>query len=302
VHRKHSQVGIHTHEIHLTHRYTCHARDSAQNDCVLLLDICHTADFKSCKQGNVTVSAAAGKYIVTGSVLHAGDLSGRDGGIHVYVYAEVSASADSGGVVCAPGSSVDCVYGLWMNNAIPSPVTSGGPSAGATDSAKSNSLGVYLRMGHTPQPGSTVVVEVRVGISFVDADNARHNLYADQGSGLLPFDAVVARTQQLWEAALSRVKIDADLGPGADDVDGYPLKRTFYSSSYRAALAPTTYSEWDGRYVGMDKALHKINAGGDLDPVKRYMSDMSIWDIHRTQARGLIYFIFVSVGFFVCCW
>src|SRR5690606_32086275 len=51
--------------------------------------------------------------------------------------------------------------------------------------------------------------------------------------------------------------------------------RIFYSALYRALLMPTLLEDVDGRYRGLDGAIH-IAEGFD------YVSDLSLWDTFRT--------------------
>ena len=61
-----------------------------------------------------------------------------------------------------------------------------------------------------------------------------------------------------------------------------PAKRlgSFYSSLYHALAAPTTYSDADGGYIGMDRAPHRATWRGGAGA---FMSDLSLWDVYRTQ-------------------
>jgi putative alpha-1,2-mannosidase len=54
---------------------------------------------------------------------------------------------------------------------------------------------------------------------------------------------------------------------------------SFYSSLYHALCAPSTYSDADGAYLGMDGALHSA----DWRPGGSFLSDLSLWDVYRTQ-------------------
>lgn len=57
----------------------------------------------------------------------------------------------------------------------------------------------------------------------------------------------------------------------------------FYSLLYHSFLAPTTYTETNQIYLGMDGQVHQwpyTHADGN---VSSYYSDMSLWDTHRTQ-------------------
>jgi len=109
------------------------------------------------------------------------------------------------------------------------------------------------------------VVTARVGVSFVSVEGARANLAAENPGRR--FRAVAAAAERAWNRALRRIRVrDA----GAANI------RTFYTALYRALLAPRTFSDVNGEYVGMDGAIH--SAGKRT----RY-ADFSGWDVYRTQ-------------------
>jgi putative alpha-1,2-mannosidase len=57
---------------------------------------------------------------------------------------------------------------------------------------------------------------------------------------------------------------------------------SFASTVYRAFKAPTNYTEpCDGSYMGLDGAVHTAAPGA------AFLSDLSEWDIARTQASWL---------------
>ena len=53
-----------------------------------------------------------------------------------------------------------------------------------------------------------------------------------------------------------------------------------YSALYRTFMSPTIYSESDGAYLGFDDQVHYASSVG---PQFNFVSDLSLWDIHRTQ-------------------
>lgn len=59
---------------------------------------------------------------------------------------------------------------------------------------------------------------------------------------------------------------------GTVDVD------KFYTALYHAFMAPTIFDETGGVYLGFDNKVHQL--GSDQ---KHYYTDMSIWDVHRTE-------------------
>ncbi|HWX66921.1 MAG TPA: GH92 family glycosyl hydrolase [Rhodanobacter sp.] len=105
---------------------------------------------------------------------------------------------------------------------------------------------------------------VKVGISAVDIDGALRNLDED-----LPgwdFERVQQSAAETWERELSRIHIDTP---------SEPIKRTFYSALYHTMLAPTLFSDADGRYRGMDLAVHQLPQG------QHNYSTYSLWDTYR---------------------
>jgi predicted alpha-1,2-mannosidase len=104
----------------------------------------------------------------------------------------------------------------------------------------------------------------KVGISGVDVAGALRNLESD-----LPawdFERVRQAAADSWESELSRIRIDT---PSA------PVKRTFYSALYHTMLAPTLFGDVDGRYRGMDLAVHQLPQG------QHNYSTYSLWDTYR---------------------
>ena len=115
-----------------------------------------------------------------------------------------------------------------------------------------------------PDAGSAPLL-VKVALSSVDVEGAIRNLDAE-----LPdwdFDRVHAGARAAWTAHLSRM--NAEGGSAAD-------RRIFQTAAYHAALAPTLFSDVDGRYRGMDTAVHHVPAGA------ANYSTYSLWDTYRT--------------------
>ena len=109
------------------------------------------------------------------------------------------------------------------------------------------------------------MVTVRVGISFVSVEGARANLAAEsRGAG---FGAIGRRARKRWNQALGRVRVSG----GAKRHLG-----TFYTALYHAFLAPRTFSDVGGVYIGMDGQVHRAR-----DRIQ--YADFSGWDVYRTQ-------------------
>lgn len=111
-------------------------------------------------------------------------------------------------------------------------------------------------------PEGTQQVDVRVALSFVDAEGAWKNLEAE-----LPnwrYDDRVAEVQMMWRDRLGRLRVR---GAERD-------RRRFTTAHYHSLLMPSIHSDIDGRYRGLDQEIHQTNT--------RYFSDLSLWDTFRT--------------------
>jgi predicted alpha-1,2-mannosidase len=133
--------------------------------------------------------------------------------------------------------------------------------AGST-AAKGDNLKAALHF----DKASSAPLLVKVGISGVDIDGAMRNLDSEMPGW--DFDGIRAAAEAEWIQELSRIAI-------ATDSD--KIKRTFYSSLYHTMLAPTVFSDTDGRYRGMDKAVHTLPEG------RHNYSTYSLWDTYRAE-------------------
>jgi len=108
-------------------------------------------------------------------------------------------------------------------------------------------------------------VTVRVGISFVSVAGAQAALAAEsEGRG---FGAIRSAARERWNQALGKVTVG---GGSARQT------RTFYTALYHALLAPRTFDDVGGDYVGMDGAVHQARG-------RTQYADFSGWDVYRTE-------------------
>ena len=105
-------------------------------------------------------------------------------------------------------------------------------------------------------------LEVRVALSGVDEAGAIANLTAEPGD----FDTIRARTVAAWAAALGRVEIDAPA----------PMRTSVMTAVYHALLAPSVWSDADGRFRGPDDQVH-------LAKGYTQRSTFSLWDTFRAE-------------------
>jgi len=153
-------------------------------------------------------------------------------------------------------------YGTWSGQLLaPGSTAASERTSPSLDPAATAQAGAYASF----DTRRNRVVTVRVGISFVSVAAARANLAAEnQGAG---FRDLAAAAEGHWNRLLGLIRVS---DPEARSV------RTFYTALYHAFLAPRTFSDADGRYIGTDGAIH--GAGRRVQ-----YADFSGWDVYRSQ-------------------
>jgi predicted alpha-1,2-mannosidase len=185
---------------------------------------------------------------------------------------EISGSASSG-YFCAQrpryrvyfaavfGRSFDA-YGTWARQKLaPGSTVAADVERPSTVPADTAQAGAYASF----DTRHSRTVTVRVGLSFVSVAGARANLAAENRGA--SFRRVATAAEESWNRALASIRVG---GGGGREID------TFYTALYHALLAPRTFDDADGLYIGMDGAVH--DAGG-----RTQYADLSGWDIYRTQ-------------------
>lgn len=104
--------------------------------------------------------------------------------------------------------------------------------------------------------------EVRIGISYIDEEQARRNLEAESSGR--SFARIVEQARQEWEDALGRIRIK-----GGTERE----RRIFYTSLYRTCERMVDQSEQGRYYSGFDRRVHE-----DERP---FYNDDWIWDTYR---------------------
>jgi predicted alpha-1,2-mannosidase len=156
--------------------------------------------------------------------------------------------------------------GTWEGNRI----VSGSTAASASQAPSVNppttaDAGAFATFDTSRNP----VVTARVGVSFVSVEDARANLAAENPG--LGFGAVVKHAEGEWDKSLGRIRVGG--GPQR-------LVDTFYTALYHAFLAPRTFSDVGGAYIGMDGLVHRAQG-------RVQYADFSGWDTYRTQIQLL---------------
>ena len=121
-----------------------------------------------------------------------------------------------------------------------------------------NGIGVYVSYSNLDQP-----VEVRIGISLIDVNQAAANLHKEMSSK--KFETIKGDSHQIWANELGKIRVEG----GTDR-----QKRIFYTSLYRCNERMVNISE-DGRYFsGYDGKIH--DDGGHP-----FFVDDWLWDTYR---------------------
>lgn len=116
---------------------------------------------------------------------------------------------------------------------------------------------------HYKFPEKAEPLYVKVALSMVDTEGAEKNLEAE-----LPgwdFEATRIKSAEIWNEALNAIEIQADP----------TVMVNFYTALYHTMIAPFAYQDVDGRYLGMDKKVHKA------EPGYTNYSVFSLWDTFR---------------------
>lgn len=126
------------------------------------------------------------------------------------------------------------------------------------NSVTGTDIKMLLTFGKLSKP-----LTIKVSISAVDEMGPRKNM--DEVKGIKSFEEIVTRAEKQWEETLSSIKIKSN------DKD---VLTNFYTAMYHSHIAPTLFSDVDGRYMGMDKKIHKSSFGESY-------TTFSLWDTYR---------------------
>lgn len=107
-------------------------------------------------------------------------------------------------------------------------------------------------------------VLVKVGISSVDCEGAKNNVLKEIDDW--NFNKATSSAAYKWEKWLDKI----DLKGGSED-----QQKIFYTALYHTAISPNVFTDYDGRYRGMDKKIHRSKQGSSNYTV------FSLWDTFR---------------------
>ncbi len=106
------------------------------------------------------------------------------------------------------------------------------------------------------------VILAKVALSSVGIDGALKNLRAEVPGW--DFDGVRHAAKEAWSRELGKIVVEGDR----------PQRRIFYTALYHTMLAPVTYMDVDGRYRGVDQAIHVAEGFTNYHI-------FSLWDTYR---------------------
>lgn len=112
--------------------------------------------------------------------------------------------------------------------------------------------------------GGTAPVELKIGLSFVSAENAKQNLKQEIGNK--SFTEIRNEANQKWEKLLSSIQVKG----GTDK-----QRQMFYSCFYRSFLWPALRSDVNGEFRDAKKNVVKADFN--------YYTEPSLWDTYRNK-------------------
>ncbi|MFI0723605.1 GH92 family glycosyl hydrolase [Streptomyces sp. NPDC021224] len=160
--------------------------------------------------------------------------------------------------------------GTWTDGTLAAGSTSASGGTGYNSSGNPTAgkgSGAYVTF-----PAGTRDVQVKVAVSYVSADGAAANLRAENPPSR-SFASVRDAARRDWNTALRRVAVSG----GTPDQFS-----TFYTALYHSMLEPTLTSDVDGRYLGGDRAIHRLTRGQQAQ-----YGTFSGWDQYRAQVQLL---------------
>ncbi len=107
-------------------------------------------------------------------------------------------------------------------------------------------------------------VKLKMALSPVSQENALANMRAETPDW--NFERVKTAAQTAWNDELNKIQIEAS----------EPDKVNFYTAMYHSFINPTTYTDVNGQYKGLDQSVHQA------DGFTNYTT-FSLWDTYRAQ-------------------
>lgn len=160
--------------------------------------------------------------------------------------------------------------GTWQDGTVRPGGTSSSGGEGYLTGADRAGRGSGAWVGFDARRGATV--HAKIGISYVSAAGA----VANRDGEVTPRStvaSVAAGTRASWNRELSRLRV----GGGTAD-----RTTQLYTSVYHALMQPNTLNDRDGRYLGPDQRVHRMDRGH-----RAVYGTYSGWDQYRAQIQLL---------------
>lgn len=122
--------------------------------------------------------------------------------------------------------------------------------------------GLVARFNYHTTAGEQLTITT--AISGVSEDGAMNNLRAEAPED--DFDKYLSLTKDAWNKQLGKIQVEGD---STDKV-------ILYTALYHNMIAPTIFSDVDGRYFGPDKQIHQTDGWVNY-------STFSLWDTFRAS-------------------
>ena len=217
----------------------------------IVLDVCHAAQItegiyrdSTCRDAKISISDDLTSF--TASVYFSNKF-------YIYIYGEFSEAA-SEWRTCSNEAGLACTNGLVM----------------VSDN------GILFSRVLFGKSRRESIVELRVALSFISADQARLNFKDLKHAS---FELSRLQTTEAWCSVLNKMEIS----PLDGDED---IEHILHSANYRIALTPAIYTEAGGVYLGIDKEIHSVNernySNSPSANANEYYSDYSFWDTFRS--------------------
>lgn len=123
-------------------------------------------------------------------------------------------------------------------------------------------VGTRLRLHFDFDTQAGEAIQVKLALSAVSEEGALANLRAEAPGW--DFDQVRLRAADAWERELARIDFEGTASQ----------RRTFYTAFYHSLLGPVEFQDVDGRYRGVDGAIHEARGFTNH-------TVFSLWDTHR---------------------
>jgi predicted alpha-1,2-mannosidase len=122
--------------------------------------------------------------------------------------------------------------------------------------------GKKIRMYFDFKTEESEKIKIKFALSSVSQENALQNMQAEIKDW--NFEKVKDQAQAIWNKELNKININA-----SEDT-----KVNFYTAMYHTFINPTTYTDVNGQYKGLDQGTHQA------DGFTNY-STFSLWDTYR---------------------